>query len=45
MYKKSVVVYKHEQYMTVEIEIFPIFVTHSIMKKLYILLRSEKQLK
>jgi len=45
MCKKPVVVYKHEQYMTVEIETFPICVTHSIMKKLYILLRSEKPLK
>jgi len=31
--------------MTVEIDIFPICVAHSVMKKLYILLRSEKQLK
>lgn len=39
------VVYKHEQYMTVEIVIFPISVADSVMEKLYILLRSEKQLK
>jgi len=39
------VVYNYEQYMTVEIKIFPICVTHSVMRELYILLRSEKQLK